>query len=69
MNFTTLAANNGGHVRGGLEVSIHLAPGQLASSNAEEVVKIRAILESLGVDIAMPAEVCSLLALEGQNAL
>ncbi|CAB3867802.1 3-keto-5-aminohexanoate cleavage protein [Achromobacter piechaudii] len=69
MNFTTLAAINGGHVRVGLEDSIYLGPGQLARSNAEQVVKIRGILESLGVDIATPAEVRALLALKGQGDL
>jgi uncharacterized protein (DUF849 family) len=69
MNFTTLAALNGGHVRVGLEDSIYLGKGQLAKSNAEQVRKIRGILETLGVEIATPAEAREMLALKGQSDL
>lgn len=65
MNFTTLAAINGGHVRVGLEDSIYLGRGQLAKSNAEQVAKIRALLESLSIEIASPTEAREMLALKG----
>lgn len=69
MNFTTLAAINGGNVRVGLEDSIYLGKGQLATSNAEQVKKIRTLLESLGIDIASAAEARDMLALKGQSDL
>jgi uncharacterized protein (DUF849 family) len=55
----------GGNVRVGLEDSIYLAKGQLAKSNAEQVAKIRRILEDLSLDIATPAEARKMLALKG----
>jgi 3,5-dioxohexanoate:acetyl-CoA acetone transferase len=65
MGFTTMAAINGGHVRVGLEDSLYIGKGQLAKSNAEQVGKIRRILEELSLDIATPAEVRTLLHLKG----
>ena len=67
MAFTTLAGINGGHVRVGLEDSIYLGKGQLARSNAEQVGKIRGILESLSLEIATPDDARSMLALKGAN--
>ena len=67
MNFTTLAAINGGHVRVGLEDSIYLGKGQLAKSNAEQVTRIRTILESLSLEVATPDEARQMLALKGAN--
>ena len=67
MNFITMSALNGGHVRVGLEDSIYLGKGQLARSNAEQVTKIRGILESLSLTIATPDEARSMLALKGAN--
>lgn len=69
INFTTLSAINGGHVRVGLEDSIYLGPGQLATSNAEQVAKIRGIVESLGLEVATADEVRSLLGLKGAGDL
>lgn len=69
MNFTTLAAINGGHVRVGLEDSIYLGRGQLASSNAEQVTKIRGLLETLGIEIATAAEAREMLALKGGQSV
>ena len=40
----------GGNVRVGLEDSIYVGKGQLAKSNAEQVSKIRGILEALSAD-------------------
>ena len=47
MPFVTQAAMMGGHVRVGLEDSIYLEKGVLAKSNADQVKKIRKILEEL----------------------
>lgn len=65
MNFITMGAINGGNVRVGLEDSIYLGKGKLARSNAEQVTKIRTILELLGHEIATPAEARAMLGLKG----
>ncbi|HTP82519.1 MAG TPA: 3-keto-5-aminohexanoate cleavage protein [Alphaproteobacteria bacterium] len=67
MAFTTMAGIYGGHVRVGLEDSIYLGKGQLAKSNAEQVSKIRGILEGLGMDIASADEAREMLALKGAS--
>ena len=55
----------GGHVRVGLEDSLFIARGELATSNAQQVTKIRRILEDLGAEIATPEEARELLDLKG----
>lgn len=65
MSLLTYAAVQGANVRVGLEDSVYLGRGQLATSNASQVLKIRHILEELGLEIATPAEVRTLLALKG----
>ena len=50
-----------------LEDSIYLEKGVLAKSNAEQVSKIRKILEELGMQIASPDETRSILGLKGQD--
>ena len=65
MPFVTQAAMLGGNVRVGLEDSLHIAKGKLASSNAEQVRKVRRILEELGYEIASPAEARAVLELKG----
>jgi uncharacterized protein (DUF849 family) len=67
MAFTTMAGIYGGHVRVGLEDSIYLGKGQLAKSNAEQVTKIRGILEGLGMEIASADEAREMLALKGAS--
>ncbi|MGE4480550.1 3-keto-5-aminohexanoate cleavage protein [Acidocella sp.] len=57
----------GGNVRVGLEDSLSIGPGQLASSNAEQVLKIRRILEELHFTIATPDEVRERLCLKGAH--
>lgn len=69
LNFTTMAAINGGNVRVGLEDSLYAGKGQLAVSNAEQVRKLRQILELLSLDIATPAEARAMLALKGSGAV
>jgi len=63
--FATQAAMLGGNVRVGLEDSLYIGRGKLASSNAEQVAKMRRILEELGHAIATPAEAREMLALKG----
>jgi 3,5-dioxohexanoate:acetyl-CoA acetone transferase len=67
MPLITQAAMMGGNVRVGLEDSLYIGRGQLAASNAEQVVKIRRILEELGFEIATPAEARQILALKGRE--
>ncbi len=65
MAFTTMAGILGGNVRVGLEDSLYIAKGKLAQSNAEQVAKIRRILEDLSFEIATPAEARAILKLKG----
>jgi uncharacterized protein (DUF849 family) len=67
MNFCTNAAMMGGNVRVGLEDSLYIGPGKLARSNAEQVAKIRRIVEELGYEIATPGEARTLLGLKGAD--
>jgi uncharacterized protein (DUF849 family) len=57
----------GGNVRVGLEDSLYIGPGKFAKSNAEQVAKIRRIVEELGYEIATPAEARALLGLKGAD--
>jgi len=65
MGFVTMAALLGGNVRVGLEDSLWIGPGQQAVSNAQQVAKIRRIIEELGHQVATPAEARAMLALKG----
>ena len=67
MALTTMAGICGGNVRVGLEDSIFLAKGRLARSNAEQVTKIRRILEELSLEIATPMEARQRLQLKGME--
>ena len=67
MNFCTQAAMMGGNVRVGLEDSLYLGKGKLATSSAEQVTKIRRIIEDLGMEIATPDEARNILALKGAD--
>ena len=60
-----MAAILGGNVRVGLEDSLYLRKGELAKSNADQVKKIRGILEELSFEIATPDEVRAILHLKG----
>ena len=63
----TMSTVMGGNVRVGLEDSIWEQPGQLAKSNAQQVTRIRSIIEALSLDIASPDEAREILHLKGQN--
>jgi len=65
MSFCTNAALLGGSVRVGLEDSLYLAKGKLANNNAEQVAKIRRIVEDLSLEVATPNEARKMLALKG----
>lgn len=64
---TTISAAMGGHVRVGLEDNLMISRGKLAKTNAEQVAKIRRIVEDLGRDIATPAEARTMLGLKGSD--
>ena len=64
-NLVTIGAILGGNVRVGLEDSLYLSRGQLATSNAEQVAKIMRILGELSLQVATPDEARELLALKG----
>jgi uncharacterized protein (DUF849 family) len=65
MPFATQAAILGGNLRVGLEDSLYIAKGELAKSNADQVAKIRRIVEDLSLTVASPAEARERLALKG----
>ncbi|GMG81698.1 3-keto-5-aminohexanoate cleavage protein [Paralimibaculum aggregatum] len=65
MPFATQAAMLGGNLRVGLEDSLYIGRGELATSNAQQVRKIREIVEHLGLSLATPAEARARLGLKG----
>ncbi len=65
MGLLTVGAQMGGNVRVGLEDSLYLGKGQLAASNADQVKKIRRILEELSLSVATPDEARQMLKLKG----
>lgn len=67
MPFATQAALLGGNVRVGLEDSLWIGRGELAPSNADQVRKIRGIVESLGYRVATPDEARKRLGLKGRE--
>ena len=67
LRFCTQSALLGGNARVGLEDSLYIGPAQLARSNADQVRKIRSILEELGLQVASPAEARSILSLKGAS--
>ncbi|WP_077000441.1 3-keto-5-aminohexanoate cleavage protein [Variovorax sp. KK3] len=69
MSLATAAATMGGHVRVGLEDSLLISRGELAESNAQQVRKVRELLEGLGQEIATPDEAREILSLKGSDAV
>ena len=67
MKVASIAASQGGNVRVGLEDSLWDGPGALAKSNADQVRRVRTILENLGLSVATPAEARAMLQLKGRN--
>ncbi|MEP1587890.1 MAG: 3-keto-5-aminohexanoate cleavage protein [Tateyamaria sp.] len=65
MPLATTASQMGGNVRVGLEDSLFISRGELATSNAQQVTKIRRIIEDLGNEVATPDEAREMLALKG----
>jgi uncharacterized protein (DUF849 family) len=65
MRVGAIAAAMGGNVRVGLEDSLWDGPGQLATSNAAQVRRIRQIVEGMGNELATPDEARAILQLKG----
>lgn len=67
MTMATTASQMGGNVRVGLEDSLFISRGELATSNAQQVSKIKRIIEDLGCEVATPDEAREMLALKGSD--
>lgn len=67
MPLSTISTAMGGNVRVGLEDSLWGTPGNLAQSNAEQVLRIRQIIEALSLEIATPDEARQILSLKGST--
>lgn len=65
MDLCTQSILLGGHARVGLEDSLFIGKGELAQTNAQQVTRIRHIVEALGREVATPAEAREILALKG----
>jgi uncharacterized protein (DUF849 family) len=65
MSLAVTASQMGGNVRVGLEDSLFISRGRLADSNAQQVSKIRHIIEDLGNEVASPDEAREILNLKG----
>ena len=64
---TTVAGVMGGNVRVGMEDNLYLSRGEVMTSNAQPVAKIRHLLEELSLQIATPDEARGLLKLKGRG--
>lgn len=67
MPIAAMGAAMGGHVRVGLEDSLWIGRGAFAKSNAEQVIRVRQIVEGLGLEIATPDEARAILGLKGAD--
>lgn len=65
MKIAAMAAAIGGNVRVGLEDSLWIGPGQLAQSNAQQVLQVRKIIEGLGLEVASAVDAREILMLKG----
>lgn len=69
MRFMAQCALVGGSVRVGLEDSLYIGPGELATSNAQQVRKVRLILDALDIEVATASEARVMLGLKGGDAV
>ena len=65
MDFCTQSVLLGGNARVGLEDSLFIGKGELATSNAQQVAKLKGVIEALGREVATPAEAREILGLKG----
>ena len=69
MTVAAMGAAMGGNVRVGLEDSLWIGPGQLARSNADQVLQVRKIIEGLGLEVATSTEAREILELKGGDGV
>lgn len=69
MRVASMALAMGGNVRVGLEDSLWIGPGKLAESNAQQVRKVREIIEGLSLEVATPDEAREMLQLKGADGV
>ena len=62
-----VAAAMGGNIRVGLEDSLWIGPGKLATSNTAQMHRARQIIEGLGLEVATPADAREILSLKGSD--
>lgn len=65
LKLLTHCAMFGGNVRVGLEDNLYISKGELATTNAQQVRKIRDVLQELGLQTATPDEARDMLNLKG----
>ena len=56
-------------MRVGLEDSLYIGKNELATSNAQQVLKLRTILDALDIPVATPSEAREMLGLKGADAV
>ncbi|GAA0283455.1 3-keto-5-aminohexanoate cleavage protein [Alteraurantiacibacter aestuarii] len=69
LDFCTQSVLLGGNARVGLEDNLYIGPGELAHSNAQQVTKLRLIIETLGREVATADEARAMLGLKGGDAV
>ncbi|NKF23223.1 3-keto-5-aminohexanoate cleavage protein [Solimonas marina] len=69
MPLATMGVAMGSNARVGLEDSIWDGPGTLAKSNADQVRRIRTVIEALGLTVATPTQAREMLGLKGADAV
>ena len=67
MRISALSLASGGNVRVGLEDSIWNGKGIHAKTNEDQVLKVRQIIEGIGLEVASAQETREILALKGKN--
>jgi uncharacterized protein (DUF849 family) len=67
MSIAAMGAAMGGNVRVGLEDSLWIGPGELAKTNAQQVEKVKSIIQDLSLDVATPNDARDILALKGAD--
>ena len=67
MRMNATGASLGSHVRVGLEDSLWDGPGKLAQKNADQVKRVRDILEGLSLEVATSDEARQMLNLKGKD--
>ena len=67
MPLASISAAIGGNVRVGLEDSLWDGPGRLATSNADQVRRVRSIIEALSLQVATPDDARAILKLKGRD--